>query len=143
MWYILIVAAAFILYLLLNVRRQYVQGTKYLAECEQKLTTLLQKGYDKKQALLEISRARHPELSERTHQKIVDKYSELNDLVPFIYDVLEFKPSLYSAKGGKLTDKWAMTLIGQTQVSDKGQINIDIPAPREEVKHEACALSKK
>jgi len=143
MWYILFATAAFILHLIIKVHRHYVNGTKYRAQCEQMLTSLLQEGYDKRQALLKISRARHPELSESTHRKIVDKYQDLDELVPFIYDVLEFRTSLCSIKGGKLTDEWALTLIGQKHVSDKSQSNIEIPAPREEAEREAYALGKK
>ncbi|HUU15746.1 MAG TPA: hypothetical protein VMW72_01240 [Sedimentisphaerales bacterium] len=141
MKYIGFAIVAFVLYNFFNILRRSVQGAKYWKESEHKLATLLEKGYDKRESLLEISRARHPELSEITHRTIVDKHPELNRLAPFIHDVLDFRPSYRPVYGGKLTDEWALALLEHTTVSDNGRVNTNFTAAREDVEHEVTMKS--
>ena len=130
MKYIGFAIVAFVLYNLFNILRRSVQGTKYWTESERKFAVLCVKGYDKKTALLEISKQRHPELSERTHQKITDKFSDVNRLANFIYNVLDFKPSHSPIYGRTLTDEQALALLESTNVSINGRVNTDFAAGR-------------
>lgn len=136
MKYIGFAIVAFVLYNFFNILRRSVQGAKYWKESEHKLATLLEKGYDKREALLEISKQRHPELSESTHQKITDKFSDVNRLAPFIHDVLDFRPSYRPVYGRTLTDEQALALLEHTTVSDNGRVNTNFTAAREDVEHE-------
>lgn len=130
MKYIVFVIIAFVLYNLFNILRRSTQGVKHWKESERMFTDLQAKGYDKKTALLEISRQRHPELSESTHQKIADKFSDVSRLEAFIYNALDFRPSHSPVYGGTLTDEQALALLESTTVSTNGLVNTDFAAFR-------------
>ena len=130
MKYIIFTFIAFILYNFFNILRRSVGGTKYWKEAEHTFMALCEKGYDKSTALLEISKQRHPELSESTHKKIVEKFSDVNRLANFIYNALDFKPSHNLTYGKKLTDEQALALLESTTVSSNGLVNTDFAAAR-------------
>ncbi len=132
MKYIGFVIVAFVLYNFFNILRRSTKGAKYWTETERKFAVLCAKGYDKKTALLEISKQRHPELSESTHQKITDKFSDVNRLANFIYNVLDFQPSQSPFYGRILTDEQAIALLESTTVSSNGRVNTDFAAVRRE-----------
>lgn len=132
MKYIGFAIVAFVLYNLFNILRRSIKGTKYWTESERKFAVLCAKGYDKKTALLEISKQRHPELSESTHQKITDKFSDVNRLANFIYNVLDFKPSYSLIYGRTLTDEQALALLESTTVSINGRVNTDFATVQRE-----------
>lgn len=133
MKYIVFAVIAFVLYNLFNVLRRSVQGAKYWKESERMFTSLRAKGYDKKTALLEISKQQHPELSESTHQKIADKFSDVNGLEAFVYNALDFQPSHSPVYGRTLTDEQALALLESTTVSANGLVNTDFAAVRRAV----------
>ena len=133
MKYISFAIVAFVLYNLFNILRRSVQGTKYWKDTERIFMALGAKGYDKNTALLEISKQRHPELSENTHQKIVEKFSDVNRLANFIYNALDFQPSHRPVYGKKLTDEQALALLEATTVSANGLVNTNFAAARKTV----------
>jgi len=125
MKYLLFAIGGLILYNIFNLVKRSFQGARYWKDCEVDYRVLLDQGYDERDALLEISKQRHPELSDEVHQRIVDKFPELNRLVNFIYNVLDFRPSISFIYGGKLTNFRALALLEHTTVSEDGLVNTD------------------
>jgi len=130
MKYVVFAIIAFVLYNLFNVLRRSAQGAKHWNESERMFTALRAKGYDKETALLEISKLRHPELSESIHQRIVDKFSDLDSLEAFIYNALDFEPSHSPVYGRTLTHEQALALLESTTVSSNGLVNAHFAAGR-------------
>lgn len=139
MKYLLFAIGGFVLYNIFNVVKRTFQGTRYWNDCEIRYRVLLDQGYDERAALLEISKQRHPELSDEVHERIVDKFPELHRLVNFIYNVLDFRPSISFTYGGKLTDCRALALLEHTTVSDDGLVNTDFAAVKQ---HTNTSLGK-
>ena len=131
--YIIFAVIAFVLYNFLNILRRSAGGTKYWKQAERTFMVLCAEGYDKSTALLEISKQRHPELSESTHKKIVEKVSDVNRLANFIYNALDFQPAHKLGYGKKLTDEQALTLLECTTVSSNGLVNTDFAVARKTV----------
>ncbi|MCD6391985.1 MAG: hypothetical protein J7M40_00605 [Planctomycetes bacterium] len=125
MKYLFFAIGGFVLYNIFNVIKRTFQGTRYWTDCEFKYRALINKGYDKRDALLEISKERHPELSDEVHEGIVDKYPDLHRLVNFIYHALDFRPSTSFTYGGKLTDCRALALLEHTTVSNRNHVKTD------------------
>lgn len=77
----------------------------------------VQRGFDNFSALKEISRIRHPELSDVVHEKLAFKFNDLEALINFIYWGIEghllTKP--------ELTDENALTLIEAGRVVLQGR----------------------
>lgn len=70
------------------------------------------KGYDNFHALVEVAKARHPELSDTIHERLVTKFNELGALINFIYWGLE---EGITSKG-QLTDERAQAIIESGRV---------------------------
>ena len=90
-----------------------VKGAKYWTKCEKYYESLLASGYSKKNALLQISKNRHPELSETTHLEIVKKFNDVHLLINFITSALETPPT-------KVNDKYALSLVLHTSIEHLG-----------------------
>lgn len=90
-----------------------VRGAKYWTKCEKYYDSLLASGYSKENALLQISRERHQELSETTHLEIVNKFNDVHLLVNFITNALETPRT-------KLNDKHALSLVLHTSIEHLG-----------------------
>lgn len=131
MKYILLIVGCFFLYNIFNVVRRTFQGTRFWSCCEIHYQNLLRQGYTPKEALLEISKQKHPELSKQVHERIVDKFSEINQLANFIYNALDFKPSTSPTYGRKLTDDHALAILESTTVTGNGLVNTDFSAVEE------------
>ncbi len=128
MKYLLFAIGGFVLYNIFNVVKRTFQGTRYWNDCEIKYRVLLDQSYDERAALLEISKQRHPELSDAVHERIVDKFPDIHKLANFIYNTLDFRPSISFTYGGKLTDCHALALLEHTTVSDDNLVNTNFAA---------------
>ena len=72
----------------------------------------IQIGFDNISALKEISKNRHPELSDIVHERLVSKFSEFEALIQFIYWGIE----VYLREKQEFTDENALALIDAGRV---------------------------
>ena len=138
MIFILIAIGVFIAYFLFNMIKKSFVGKNYWEKCEKDYYNLLKTGYDKKSALMEISKQSHPELSDFVHEKIVEKFYDLDKLVLFIFNAggkgkLDFRPTTKITDGKKLTDQIALSIIKNTTINEKGIVNTDLAAVDKEI----------
>ena len=138
MTFILVAISVFIIYFLFNMIKNSFVGKNYWVKCEKNYYNLLKKGYDKKSALMEISKQSHPELSDFVHEKIVDKFYDLDKLVLFIFNAggkgrLDFKPTTNNTDSKKLTDQVAISIIKNTTINEKGMVNTNLSVVEKEI----------
>jgi len=138
MTFILITIGVFIAYLLFNMIKKSFVGKNYWEKCEKDYYNLLKIGYDKRSALMEISKQSHPELSDFVHEKIVEKFYDLDKLVLFIFNAggkgrLDFQPATNTTDSKKLTDQIALSIIKNTTINEKGIVNTDLAAVDKEI----------
>jgi len=133
MIFLLIVIGAFIIYILFNMIKNSFKGKNYWRKCEKDYYNLLNQGHDKKSALIEISKQSHPELSDFVHEKIVEKFFNLDSLVLFIFNALDFKPATKITYGRKLTNQLALSIIENTTINEKGIVNTNLSAVEKEM----------
>jgi len=138
MIFILVAIGAFIAYFLFNMIKNSFVGKNYWVKCEKDYYNLLKTGYDKRSALMEISKQSHPELSDFVHAKIVEKFYDLDKLVLFIFNAggkgrLDFQPATDTTDSKKLTDQIALSIIKNTTINEKGIVNTDIAAVDKEI----------
>jgi len=138
MIFILIAIGVFIAYFLFNMIKKSFVGKNYWEKCEKDYYNLLKTGYDKKSALMEISKQSHPELSDFVHEKIVEKFYDLDKLVLFIFSAggkgrLDFQPATNTTDSKKLTDQIALSIIKNTTINEKGIVNTDLAAVDKEI----------
>ena len=138
MIFILVAIGAFIIYFLFSMIKKSFVGKNYWEKCEKDYYNLLKTGYDKKSALMEISKQSHPELSDFVHEKIVEKFYDLDKLVLFIFSAggkgrLDFQPATNTTDSKKLTDQIALSIIKNTTINKKGIVNTDLAAVDKEI----------
>ena len=138
MIFILVAIGAFIIYFLFSMIKNSFVGKKYWVKCEKDYYNLLKIGYDKRSALMEISKQSHPELSDFVHEKIVEKFYDLDKLVLFIFNAggkgrLDFQPATNIIDGRKLTDQIALSIIKNTTINEKGIVNTNLSAVEKEI----------
>ena len=138
MTFVLVVIGVFMIYFLFNMIKNSFVGKNYWEKCEKDYYNLLKAGYDKKSALMEISKQSHPELSDFVHEKIVEKFYDLDKLVLFIFNAggkgrLDFKPTTNSTDSKKLTDQVALSIIKNTTINEKGIVNTNLFAVEKEI----------
>ena len=138
MIFILVAIGAFIIYFLFSMIKNSFVGKNYWVKCEKDYYNLLKIGYDKRSALIEISKQSHPELSDFVHEKIVEKFYDLDKLVLFIFNAggkgrLDFKPATNSTDSKKLTDQIALSIIKNTTINEKGIVNTNLSAVEKEI----------
>ena len=138
MTFVLVVIGVFMIYFLFNMIKNSFVGKNYWEKCEKDYYNLLKTGYDKKSALMEISKQSHPELSDFVHEKIVEKFYDLDKLVLFIFNAggkgrLDFKPTTNSTDSKKLTDQVALSIIKNTTINEKGMVNTNLSAVEKEI----------
>lgn len=138
MIFILVAIGAFIIYFLFSMIKNSFVGKKYWVKCEKDYCNLLKVGYDKRSALMEISKQSHPELSDFVHEKIVEKFYDLDKLVLFIFNAggkgrLDFQPATNITDGRKLTDQIALSIIKNTIINEKGIVNTNLSAVEKEI----------
>ena len=133
MVFILVVIGVFIIYFLFNMIKNSFLGKNYWVKCEKDYYNLLKIGYDKKSALMEISKQSHPELNGFVHKKIVEKFYNLDNLVLFIFNALDFQSATKYTYGRKLTDQIALSIIKNTTINEKGIVNTNMSAVEKEI----------
>jgi len=139
MTFILVAIGVFMVYFLFNMIKNSFVGKNYWVKCEKDYYNLLKIGYDERSALMEISKQSHPELSDFVHEKIVEKFYDLDKLVLFIFNAggkgrLDFKPTAnITADGSKLTDQIALSIIRNTTINEKGIVNTNLSAVEKEI----------
>ena len=138
MIFILVAIGAFIIYFLFSMIKNSFVGKKYWVKCEKDYYNLLKTGYDKRSALMEISKQSHPELGDFVHEKIVEKFYDLDKLVLFIFNAggkgrLDFQPATNITDGRKLTDQIALSIIKNTTINEKGIVNTNLSAVEKEI----------
>lgn len=138
MSYIVIIIGAFVIYILFSMIKDSFVGKNYWVKCEKDYYNLLKIGHDKRSALIEISKQSHPELSEFVHEKIVEKFYDLDKLVLFIFNAggkgeLDFRPATKITNGKKLTNQIALSILKNTEINEKGIVNTDLSAVRKEI----------
>ena len=74
--------------ILLNMIIHSILGVRYWNNCRTVYESLIAKNYTKNEALIEISKSAHPELSLSTHTAIINKFNDLNLLVVFLTGAL-------------------------------------------------------
>jgi len=89
-----------------------IKGARYWTKCEKDFESMIANGYSKEEALLQISKARYPELDESTHIEIVNKFNDVHLLVNFLtsglIDVV------------KLDDEVALEILRNTTIEHYG-----------------------
>ena len=138
MTFVLVVIGVFMIYFLFNMIKNSFVGKNYWEKCEKDYYNLLKAGYDKKSALMEISKQSHPELSDFVHEKIVEKFYDLDKLVLFIFNAggkgrLDFKTTTNSTDSKKLTDQVALSIIKNITINEKGIVNTNLFAVEKEI----------
>ena len=125
MKYIFLAIVGFMVFCIIRAAQRASDGTRYMRHCRTRFNELRNQGRSDKEALIIISKERHPELDDSVHEKIVDKCPDVHRLASFIYSTLDFCVPWQRGYGGKLTNKQAEALIEFTTVSESGRVNTD------------------
>ena len=88
-----------------------IQGVRYWNRCEKEYDSMRARDYSNDEALLEISKKRHPELPQETHTEIIRKFNDVPLLVNFLTGALP---------NGKVEDKIALEILGDTTIQYQG-----------------------
>jgi len=88
-----------------------IQGVRYWNRCEKEYDSMRARNYSNEEALLEMSKKRHPELSENTHTEIIGKFNDIGLLVNFLTGALP---------DGKVEDKIALEILSDTTIQYQG-----------------------
>ena len=112
---------------------------KYLHHCQRTFNELVTQGYSQQEALLTISKERHPELDDDVHQEIVKKCPDVIRLANFIYNILDFRPPWQMGYGGSESNSKARALIECTTVSEGGRVNTNHRALRKKLEKKNTA----
>jgi len=139
MSYIVIIIGAFVIIVLFNMIKDSFKGKYYWEKCEKEYLSLLKQGYDNKTALFKISKQSHPNLSDFVHEQIVEKFDNLDKLVLFIFNALDFKAE--NKPWGKtahyynkeINDQIALSILDNTTINKKGMVNTDLSAVEKEI----------
>jgi len=129
----MIVIGACIVYFLFPLIKKSFQGKKYWEKCEKDYKTLLKQGCGNKSALIQISKQSHPELSDFVHEKIVEKFNKLNNLVIFIFNALEFQPANTTNYGRKLNNQLALSILKNTTIKKGSMVYTNSSAVKKEI----------
>jgi hypothetical protein len=105
----LVIAVAVGIFVFLVIKS--LLGVRYWNRCEREYASMISAGYTKEEALLDISKKRHPELSENTHREVIAKFHDLHLLVNFFTGALP---------DGKRSDEVTMEILRDTTIEHKG-----------------------
>ena len=133
MIYVLLAIFIFIALYIGRMVRRSLKGKDFWIECEREYYELVNQGYSKRDALINISKSKHPELDDSVHEKISDKFSDINQLVLFVYNALDFRPTWRSKYGRKLSNDEAVAFVEFTTISESGTVDTDFTAVREKI----------
>jgi len=93
--------------ILLNMIIVSIMGVRYWNNCRTVYESLIAKNYTKEEALIEISKSAHPEISLSIHTEIIKKFNDIDLLVNFFTGAL---PSY------KTDDKFALEILENTSI---------------------------
>lgn len=96
---------------LLNMIINSIMGVRYWNNCRTVYEFLMAKNYTRNQALIEISKSAHPELSLSIHTEIINKFNDLDLLVNFITGALP---------PGNNDDDFALEILNNTSIQHFG-----------------------
>ena len=130
---IFLVILCFIAFPIIKVTLTTTKGKRYWDYCEKRFRELVAQGHSRKDALIRISKERHPELDDQVHDKIVEKCPDVTRLANFIYNVLDFRPAWQSGYGRKLSNDEAEALLECTTISAGGGVNTNFGAVKEKL----------
>ena len=133
MKYIFLAIVGFVIFCIIKAAKRASEGTRYLRYCRERFNELCGQGCREREALITISKERHPELDNHVHQKIVDKCPDVIRLANFIYNTLDFRPPWQLGYGGRLSNEKAEALIEFTTVSEGGRVNTNHGAVKEKL----------
>jgi len=67
-----------------------IKSLRDVGRSERLFAALMQRGFSQSEALLELSRARHPELSPETHARLVTALPDLDMFLSFMINAVDF-----------------------------------------------------
>lgn len=117
MEFLLYVFVAVILYAIFFSPKSFLKYFIYSEKMRRLYIKYIHRGFDNLSALKEISKNRHPELSEVIHEKMASKFDELGALIHFIYWGIELHPLTEQ----EFTDENVLTLIEAGRVVLQGK----------------------
>ncbi|MBU4511164.1 hypothetical protein KJ830_08995, partial [bacterium] len=98
-------------------RKSFLKYYFYSEKMRRLYLKYIQRGFNNISALKEISKIRHPELSDTVHEKLVSKFNEWGALIDFIYWGIEVH--LWTKQ--ELTDENVLELIEAGRVVLQGR----------------------
>ena len=99
------------------------RGMQIWKNCESRYGELIQQGIENRDALILISKEHYPQLSDETHNKLMNKCHDVRQLANFLSVVFANpRPKSWSSTG-PLSNAEATALINSTTVSEIGQIS--------------------
>ena len=107
MEFLLYILVALILYVFVFGPKSFLRFYFYSEKMRRLYLEYVKKGFDNLSALKEISKVRHPELSDVVHEKLAFKFDEHGALINFIYWGIE----RHLLTKQEFTDENALTLI--------------------------------
>ena len=116
MEFLLYILVALVLFVLLFGPKSLLKYYFYSEKMRKLYLNYIQRGFDNLSALKEISKIRHPELSDAVHEKLAFKFDDLGALINFIYWGIES----HLLTKQELTDEYALTLIEAGRVMLQG-----------------------
>lgn len=124
MEFLLYILVALVLFAVVFGPKSLLRFYLYTKRMRKLYLKYVQRGFDNFSALKEISRIRHPELSDAVHEKLASKFDELGALINFIYWGIEG----HLLTKQELTDENALELIHAGNVVQEGykyRVNVD------------------
>jgi len=94
-----------------SIAMDSILGVRYWNNCRTVYEFLIAKKYTKNQALIEISKSAHPELSLDVHSKIITKFNNIDLLVNFLTGALP---------AGRSNDESALEILNNTSIQHLG-----------------------
>lgn len=117
MEFLLYILVVLVLFVLVFGRKSFLKYYFYSEKMRKLYLKYIQRGFNNLSALKEISKIRHPGLSDTVHAKLVSKFDEFGALINFIYWGIE----VYLWTKQELTDENVLALIEAGRVVLQGQ----------------------
>ena len=133
MKYTLLAIVGFVIFCIIKAAKRASGGTRHLRYCRERFNELCGQGCSEREALITISKERHPELDDQIHQKIVNKWPDVHRLAIFIHSALDFRLPWQQGYGGKLSNEKAEALIEHTTITESGRVNTNWGAVKEKL----------
>lgn len=119
MWVVIPVAAALAMAVFFLFAFGAIRDFTDMNRTERVFAGLLNEGFSEFDALVEISRRRHPELSLETHRKMAMKFNDLDKFLGFMFYATEIP--LLRMRRTRLEEKNVLALLETTTLINKGR----------------------